>query len=359
VQLKELRIENLRNIESQTIEFAPGLNLIEGGNGAGKTSILEAAYVLSHGSSFRTHKPEFLSRRGGGDLSLFGRVAIGVSESRLGMLRRADRWIAKIDGDAAASLAALFSSCAVVCFEPGSHALISGAAEGRRGFVDWGMFHVEPEFTTWSKRFRRALRQRNALLKQQGGDDELAVWDDEMIGTAEPLTEARQKYLVRLAGQLSSLLAEFLPELGKASLHFKPGWDRSLSLREALAQAIVRDRLLGHTTRGPHRADWVLSFEHAPTHEQLSRGQEKLCAIACMLAQAHLYRDSRGDWPIVALDDFCSELDTPHQELSMRALIDSGAQILLTGTELPQSLTSRFPPARRFHVEQGKVQALL
>ena len=359
MEFRELRIQNLRNIEGLTIEVSSGLNLFEGGNGAGKTSILEAAYVLSHGTSFRTHKPEFLVRRGADELSLFGRVIRATTEHRLGMLRSADRWAAKLDGDSAASLSDLFSHCAVVCFEPGSHALISGPAEGRRAFVDWGMFHVEPEFAGWSRRFRRALRQRNALLKQQSGDDELTVWNEELASSAEPLTDARQRYVDRVSAELFALLNEFLPELGAPSLQFKPGWDRSLPLREALLHSTGRDRMLGHTTRGPHRADWILSFELAPTHQALSRGQEKLCAIACMLAQARVYRNSLGEWPVVVLDDFCSELDAPHQELSMRSLIDSGAQIFLTGTEFPSSLMSRFPPARWFHVEQGKVRALL
>jgi DNA replication and repair protein RecF len=165
--------------------------------------------------------------------------------------------------------------------------------------------------------------------------------------------------LSALGDELGSIYAVFLPELGESSLGFKPGWDRALPLRQALSESVFRDRTLGHTTRGPHRADWLLTFERAPVHEQLSRGQEKLCAIACMLAQATLYQKAIGEWPVVALDDFCSELDEAHQELCLRALVDSGAQILLTGTALPKSLTDRFPPARRFHVEQGKVQALL
>ncbi len=357
--LNELRVENLRNIERLNIEFAPGLNLIEGGNGAGKTSILEAAYLLSHGSSFRTHKPEFLIRRGSDELSLFGRVAGMGHERRLGMQRRAGRWTARLDGDAPLSVTEVLANCAVVCFEPGSHALISGPAEGRRGYLDWGMFHVEPEFVGWSRRYRRALRQRNALLKQQGGDDELQVWDEELVAAAEPLTDARQRYVSSMANTLVALLHTFLPELGAASVAFRAGWDRSMSLRQALSETANRDRLLGHTTRGPHRADWVVSFERAPVHEQLSRGQEKLCAIACMLAQATLYESAKGEWPIVALDDFCSELDTPHQGLCMSALVESRAQILLTGTEFPPALTGRFPPSRWFHVEQAEVRALL
>ncbi len=358
MQLRELRAENLRNLESLCVEFAPGLNVIEGGNGAGKTSILEAAYILSHGSSFRTHKPEHLIR-GEASLALFARIDSHGVEHRIGIQRESGRWAARLDGGGASTLLDLFALCAVVCFEPGSHALISGSADGRRRYLDWGLFHVEPEFADWSRRYRRALRQRNALLKQAGDENALEVWNQELAAAAEPLTDARQCYLNALGKELDAILAVFLPELGTPSLNFKPGWDRTLPLRQALSEAAFRDQTLGHTTRGPHRADWTLSFERAPVHEQLSRGQEKLCAIACMLAQATQYQKATGEWPIVALDDFCSELDDPHQELCLRTLVGSGAQILLTGTALPKSLTGRFPPARRFHVEQGKVQALL
>ena len=359
MHLKELRIDNLRNIETLSIELAPGLNVFEGGNGAGKSSVLEAAYLLSHGTSFRTHKPELLIRRGSEELSLFARVAGGLGERRLGMQRSGGRWTARIDGETPPTLNELLACCAVVCFEPGSHELISGSAEGRRRYLDWGMFHVEPSYVDLSKHVRRALRQRNAALKQQAGDDELSVWDEELAGAAEPLTDLREHHVRRLADQIRALSGRFLPELGEVSVTFRPGWDRSRPLAQALAEASARDRFRGYTSRGPHRADWLLSFENAPVREQLSRGQEKLCAIACMLAQANIYRQAREEWPIVALDDFCSELDTPHQVQCMSALIDSGAQILLTGTDIPAMLQDRFPASRRFHVEQGKVRALL
>ncbi|MEP6938793.1 MAG: DNA replication/repair protein RecF [Rudaea sp.] len=359
MQLRELRIENLRNITDMTVEFAAGLNVIEGANGAGKTSIVEAAHLLSHGSSFRAHKADLLLRRGAEALSLFGVVSSAGNEHRLGLLRRAGRWQARLDGAASTALSELFATCAVVCFDPGSHSLISGGAEGRRGYLDWGLFHVEPGFGDWSRRYRRALRQRNAVLKKQGSADELAAWAAEMASVAEPITRAREKYIDDLTAALGPLFARLLPELGEPGLRFRPGWTRSEALDRVLAQGEPRDRLLGHCTRGPHRADWTLSFEAAPIHEQLSRGQEKLCAIACLLGQAQLYRRARGEWPIIALDDFCSELDTPHQEECLAALADSGAQILMTGTEFPTALLARFPPSRRFHVEQAKLRALL
>jgi len=359
MHLTELRVQHLRNIEEEQFELADGLNLFVGPNGAGKTSILEAAYLLSHGASFRTHQIEHLQQRGTSQLALFARVQTRTLTRRLGLLRQGARWLAKLDGDASGRLADLFAACAVVCFEPGSHALISGGAEGRRSFLDWGVFHVEQDFASRMRRYRRALKQRNALLKQEASDDELAVWDEELSLSAEPLASAREAYIERFYRELIPLLEGYLPELGQANLRFRPGWDRSKHLRDALAEVRLRDRAIGHTTRGLHRADWVLSFANAPSHEQLSRGQEKLCAIACMLAQVTLYRLVLQENPIIAFDDLCSELDGGHQAAALAALMESGAQILLTGTEIPPVLLERFPPQRRFHVEQGRVREVI
>jgi DNA replication and repair protein RecF len=118
------------------------------------------------------------------------------------------------------------------------------------------------------------------------------------------------------------------------------------------------DRLRAHTTRGPHRADWWIRFASAPRREQLSRGQEKLCAIACMLAQAELYRADHAEWPIVVLDDLPSELDQAHQDQVLMSLRPAN-QILLSSTEIPISLDRSGTRFSRFHVEQGALTSLL
>lgn len=359
MRLTELRIQNLRNIAEERLELAAGLNLFIGPNGAGKTSVLEAAYLLSRGSSFRTHQAEHLQRRGSDSLALYAQVQTSSMTHRLGLLRQGGRWTAKRDGETSAKLTDLFAACPVVCFEPGSHALISGAAEGRRSFLDWGVFHVEQNFAPRMRRYRRALKQRNALLKQEAGDDELSIWDEELSQAAEPLAAARETYIAEFERVLIPLLEGYLPGLGRPSLRFRPGWNRGASLAQALAEVRQRDRALGHTTRGLHRTDWGLSFAEAPSHEQLSRGQEKLCAIACSLAQVSIYRSARGENPIIAFDDLCSELDAEHQIAALAALIESGAQILLTGTEISPALLARFPAQGMFHVEQGRVREVL
>jgi len=331
-----------------------GWSAFVGANGAGKTTILEAVFLLSHGRSFRGGARDALSRIGSPGFSVFGRVERpdGV-ERRLGLARNAGRLEARIDGEPA-GLAALVEASAVVCFEPGSHELINGVAEERRRFIDWGVFHVEHDFLRCWRRYQRALRQRNALLRDLETFDLLLPWEQEMAESGERLSALRVDYVARLRPLLAEVLNDFLPELGSPTLVFDSGWRDGTSLAEALFEARSRDRERGHTSRGPHRADWSIGFECAPRREHLSRGQQKLCALALVLAQAGLHAADCGDWPVLCFDDLASELDLPHQERVLEVARASGAQVLLTGTALPQPLSAHVDGLSVFHVERGQ-----
>ena len=359
MRLTGLRIDRLRCVDGFDLEMPEGWTAFVGPNGAGKTSILEAVYLLSHGRSFRGGARDALSALGSGGFSVFGRFAHEDGrERRLGLARQGNRLEARVDGEAA-SLGSLVEASAVVCFEPGSHELIHGAAEGRRRLVDWGVFHVEHAFLGQWRRYQRALRQRNAALRDLASTDVLEPWEVEMADAGEQLSRHRAAYLGRLRPVLSSTFDEFVAELGPSTLAFERGWRDEVSLSEALAEARVRDRDRGHTTRGPHRADWSIGFERAPRREHLSRGQEKLCALAFMLAQARVDAAVHGEWPVLCLDDFASELDVVHQRRVLDVARASGAQVLLTGTELPSTLSVGSPGLTVFHVEQGQLRALL
>jgi len=359
VKLIELRLENWRNIAETRISAGPGINVLEGPNGAGKTSVLEAIYLLSHGRSFRTQRGEFLVRQGTSQAVVFGQVESSRGVVHLGMMQGDGRWSARVDGQPATTVTAAIGNCAVVCFEPGSHALIAGPSDERRRYLDWGVFHVEPDFPAIARRFRRALTQRNALLRNGATTAELSAWDAELAPAALALNAARLRYFGRLTPVLLERLRALLPDLGEPFFQYLPGWNAERDLGLALSDSHGTDRQRGHTTRGPHRADWKLSFELAPRREQLSRGQEKLCAIGCMLAQAQLYHADHGEWPVVLLDDLPSELDLAHQRVVVEALTREEAQVFLSSTEVPACLLDVAAPYRSFHVEQGRVSALL
>lgn len=359
MEIAELRLANVRNIAQTELELVDGVNEFVGPNGAGKTSVLEAVFMLSHGRSFRAVKRESLIRFGGESLEVFARIRCGDKERRLGLSRRKGDWEARVDGAAVESLAELLREVAVVCFEPGSHALISGAAEERRHFVDWALFHVEHDYVDTARRFRRALKQRNALLRSGSAGSSLDAWDAELVRSGEAWDRWRSDYLERLMPVLLDLAELLLPELGKPELKYQRGWTAELSLERALLERRGRDVERGHTGSGPHRADWRLTFELAPEREHLSRGQEKLSALVCLLAQAQLFRQEMGDWPVLCLDDLASELDLEHQQRVLRWLHDCQAQVWITGTAALPALTHLPRPHLMFHVEQGQVGRLL
>lgn len=358
MRFERLRVQGLRCLSEISVELAPGINVFEGPNGAGKTSMLEAAFLLSHARSFRSGAREALLQRGASGLSVFAEIRHDDGRSsRVGLGREGARWEAKIDG-AAAALGELVEECAVVCFEPGSHALIAGAAEERRRYLDWGVFHVEHSFLACWRRYQRALKQRNSLLRSATVLDELYVpWEIELAQTAQTIDAWRQSYLDNLTPILAASARKLLPELGEVELRYRRGWPDGSRLDDSLREQRPRDRARGHTTLGAHRADWSIAFTYAPLREHLSRGQEKLTALASLLAQATLYANQRGEWPVVCLDDLASELDQDHQRAVVAELEAAGAQVLLTGTEMQAALQA--VPHRLFHVEQGNVAPLL
>lgn len=361
MHVTRLEIRQLRRFVEVSLAPGPGLNLITGDNGAGKTSVLEALHLMAYGRSFRGRVRDGLVRAGETALEVFVEwQETGRGGARRAGLRHAGQgWTGRLDGVAVAQLGDLCAALAVVSFEPGSHALVTGSGDSRRRYLDWGLFHVEPGFLTLWRRYARALKQRNALLKRRAGEAQLDAWDRELSDAGEPLSRGRQRYLEALQPHFAALTAEWVPMIGATTLEYLPGWRRDdMPLADALLLARERDLATGFTSVGPHRADWRIGFGNLAGRESLSRGQAKLSALSALMAQAQHYAESRGEWPIIALDDLASELDRSHQGRVLDWLRRSGAQVFVTATEVPTTLLS-LNGMRRFHVEHGEVRALL
>lgn len=358
MRLKQLDVANLRCVTEASLGLGPGINLITGDNGAGKTSAIEALHLLSHGRSFRGRVRDGLIQHGQPGLRVLAQwLDNHACTHRAGLEHDGRQWQARVDGDAVKSLAELASHIATVCFEPGSHALLSGAAENRRRFVDWALFHVEPEFLDCWRRYARALRQRNSLLKSARDLASLDSWENELQHSGNQISTMRSAYLSRWQPLLLELASQFLPELAAAEVSFMRGWRQEDTLADALRLSRERDQIQGFTSVGPHRADWRLRFGKLAAKEGLSRGQTKLAALACVLAQARQFALNRGYWPLVCLDDLASELDRGHQQRVLEQLVVSKAQVIITATEHIPALAGL--SVTRFHVEQGAFTALL
>lgn len=353
MHIKSLRIENFRNLKNVSIQPHPRLNFYYGDNGAGKTSLLEALVVVSRGKSFKTAHIEEL---GGTDPAPF-RVILesrfAGQDHRMGLERNGKNWKARLDGQDVPMLSALTRQLPMVLMEPNSHLLISGPPEGRRRFLDWGVFHVEPLFLDCWRRYARVLKQRNAALRAK----QVPVLDslDHLAATlGEQLNTYRLAYFCRLAAAFSRQDdVEDAPELKDVVLDFQPGW-KGGSLLETLVRTRSRDLEMGATGEGPHRGDVLFSKHQKEVRSLFSRGEQKSLVASLLLKQAELLAE-QGEPPLVLLDDLASEFDQQHfASVLLRALACAG-QVWVTGTSAPGSARE----CKVFHVKHGSVQELL
>ena len=374
MRVTRLDIRNLRGFSEVQLFPAPALNFFSGDNGAGKTSVLEALHLMAYGRSFRGRVRDGLVRDGEAALEVFVEwnearsrpsdlagvpvPQVTPSERKAGLRHSGQDWSGRLDGENVAQLGELCAALAVITFEPGSHALITGTAEVRRRFLDWGLFHVERDFFATWRRYSRALKQRNALLKTRAPQSQLDAWDAELVQAGEPLSRYRQVYLDALQPGFAELLRELTPALGESRLDYLPGWRRDeMPFADALLLARDRDMQAGFTSVGPHRADWRIHFGSIPGRDALSRGQAKLTALSALLAQADHFAASTGQQPIIAFDDLASELDRGHQQRVLAKLVESGAQVFITGTEIPAVLSQSGADFAVFHVEHSVISA--
>jgi DNA replication and repair protein RecF len=413
LSLIDLTVDDLRCIEHAELHLHPGHNLIWGGNGSGKTSLLEAIFLLGRGRSFRTRNSERLIRHGRDRLVVFGRtgttapnglraaVAGSVDEGAavegvpkgdaallgfpgastsddadpdaarrisvsagpatlrqvqtqvhaLGVqVSRTDGTTARISGTTARSLTELTQAFPVQIIDPGVHKLVEEGAHRRRRWMDWAVFHVEHQFGDWWLRYTRILKQRNAALRTQPG--QVTAWDTELARVGELIAESRRRFVENLLPfwrESVLALSGLEPEL-----HYFKGWAQDVSLSEALLASKARDESKRLTHPGPHRADVIIRMSGRPAREVLSRGQQKLVAVAMTLAQLNLLQQATETTPTLLLDDPAAELDGEHLRRFIEQVMRLRSQLVLTSLHSESQLFGT--PNRVFHVEQGRVQ---
>lgn len=351
MSLLEIAVTDLRCIEQAELLIPPGLALLWGDNGSGKTSLLEAMFILGRGRSFRTRNNERLIRRGTDRLRVIGRVADATGSARvLGFEASRTGTIARIAGRSTESLAELSQAFPVQVIEPGVHRLVEEGGYRRRRWMDWAVFHVEPQFIDTWVRYTRALRQRNAALKIQGG--EAGAWDTELARLGEVIAESRRVFVDRLQPYWQDAVAA-LSGL-EVDLHYMRGWSLEQTLLEALAVSRSRDEGRHLTHSGPHRADVAVRLHGRPAREVLSRGQQKLVAVAMTLAQLRLLQDLTQTTPTLLLDDPAAELDGERLQRFIAEVLKLKCQLVVTALHGESRLFGA--PERTYRVVQGRVQ---
>lgn len=358
MKLSKITLNNFRNIEYASLVLSSGINVFFGENGAGKSSILEAIHHLSTGNSFKTRHFKKVIKHGASNFSVRGELS---SQHSLAIQKQNDKSIiVKINNDNVNSSSALARHLPLqIIFEDLFNIIDCGPSE-RRKFLDWGVFHVEPSYYTILSKYKKAVMQRNTLLKKQIPDlSALESWDKLMINNGIELHALREKYMVQLIPQFISVLKALSPSLA-INISYQHGWGQSLAelnastLEKELLNARKRDIELGYSTKGAHRADLRFYSESHLAKEFLSRGQQKVALIALKLAQGMLLSNNC----VYLIDDLSSELDAKTLERIGDFLKESKAQVIMTSLDGPNPILKGYTD-RWFHVEKGRVEEVL
>lgn len=352
--LCRMQVTDFRCLYQGALELDPKLTLISGANASGKTSLLEAMYLLGRGRSFRTRKLGLLIRAGADRLIVFGEAESGGRRVALGVEASVEGVRARMGGERVESLAALALTLPVQIIDPEVHRLIEEGPGYRRRFLDWGVFHVEPCFVRDWQQYQHVLRQRNAALRGGQPRELVSAWDADLVRYAEALTAARMRY-VELLAPIAAQVAGRLLGMG-LSLGYRAGWLREMEFAQALQRSWRRDHDAGSTQVGPQRGELTIQLEGVPARDRVSRGQQKLLAAALLLAQIKLFRPEAPAQPLLLLDDPAAELDERHLSMLIQEVRGEALQLVVTTLARKAGpLVSLGQPGRHYRLESGSV----
>lgn len=349
--LSKLTAKNLRCHEAVTLENLSSLNLLLGSNGQGKTTLLEAAYLLARCRSFRTASPREMVKWETHGFRVEGDFA-QEEFSHLALSWAAGKKTFEIDGITNATLSEFWGKCAAVIFQNRDLELVQDTSLTRRQWVDGLIASADPNYLPLLQRFTRFLSERKALLRQP--TPERAMWDaltEPFIEISQQVTEMRECFSTILHPLVQSCLATLTPQHEEVELVYDPAFSQ-----EKLPdwdEWFEREVRLGTTVIGPHKDDWVILLDGKPIRSYGSEGQQRSVALALRFAELLLLCKRRAHPPLVLIDDVFHELDETRIK-AFWSLIPANTQIILATTRTDFPLPAASPAA--WQVERNSLR---
>jgi DNA replication and repair protein RecF len=368
MRLTQLSVRDFRNLAAVDLAPSPRATILLGENGQGKTNLLEAIYLLA------TLKPLRAARLA--ELVRFGqeKALVAGDFDGPGGIRRAAVEVQAggrtpfLDGKPQDTLDAYFEGLAAVCFAPDDLLLVKAGPEGRRRFLDRAAFNRWPAVLGEARDYVRALRARNAALRNAPPDVE-ASFREPLIRAGARLLVRRRALVDELAPRAAAAFAEISgPGAPAALLAYRPaagvkaeGDETALAdrLAAALADRLERDREKGYTSAGPHMDDLVLALDGRGAKLYGSQGQQRALVLALKIAEIENLRASLGRPPLLLLDDVSSELDPAKNRYLLAYLAALPAQVFLTSTDRRLLEPAAGPGSAFYRVVSGAVEPLV
>lgn len=341
MEVREITLENYRNIERATLSFTPGVNLLLGSNAQGKTNVLEGIYTFARGKSFRAAAEGDCIRFGQDGFSLSLRYAASDREGEL-CYRLWGRERRRTKNGSPCRLSEMMQSFHAVLFHPGHLQLVRGGPADRRDFLNIGIGQCNPLYIEEYAVYNRVLENRNRLLRALGRGEisdrgELEVWSASLARSAATLVRMRRAYLRRLGKYAAAVMEELSGGREHLTIDYlcsipecEDGEAERMYL-SLLTEKVEREIAAGFTLYGVHRDDLELKINGIPARGFASQGQQRSVVLALKMAEGEVTAELCGEYPVLLFDDVMSELDEERRAFVLRRATDR--QMIITACE--------------------------
>ena len=360
--INSVKIKNFRNIAELSFTADNGVNVIYGENAQGKTNILESIWLFTGCKSFRGAKDNELIKFGEDFAKINLDFSDNIREKKSEIIIADKKKNASLNGVSLRSTAELIGSFYAVIFSPVHLSLIKDGPAARRKFLDTALCQLKPSYAEHLAGYKRALIQRNALLKDLHLNSELYdmldTWDDQLARYSACVIKERLQYIDLLSDYSKSIYSGISENKENFSVFYSKNINKELSIKdiylneiEILKNSRKEDIFSKTTTVGPHRDDLEILINNVSARSYGSQGQQRSCALALKLGESEIIKKVTGETPVALLDDVMSELDEKRQDYVLNHINDR--QVFLTCCDPSQVL--RLCGGKSFLIKGGEI----
>ncbi len=351
--IKNIKLRNFRNYEKLNIDLGKNVNIFFGENAQGKTNIIESIFLCSIGKSFRTNKDKEMIKLEKENLDVeieyeksdrSGTIEIDVSNKKNIL----------INGIKIKKLSELLGKINVVLFTPDDIEMIKGSPEKRRKFLDIMISQLRPNYMHTLSIYQKTLKERNCYLKEikeQGKDENLLeIWDEKLAESAEKIVFYRKEFMEKIKGKIEKIHKEITGQKEDIKIEYFSQCEDRENYLKILKQRRKLDIIKGFTTKGIHRDDFFIFINGKQIDIYGSQGQQRTAILSLKLSELQVIYEEIGEYPILLLDDFMSELDKSRRESLISHIKET--QVIITCTDKLVLENLNF---LEYNVQEGKI----
>ncbi|HJJ11984.1 MAG TPA: DNA replication/repair protein RecF [Clostridiaceae bacterium] len=333
MNITKIKLENFRNYTNQEISFNKGINVIYGDNAQGKTNILEAIFLCSMGKSFRTNKDKELIKLS----EDFAKINIEYEKSdRKGKIEYiiSNKKIISINGVKIKKLSELLGNINSIIFSPDDMGILKDGPQKRRKFLNMLISQLRPRYLFNLNDYNKTLEQRNNYLRQIKYENKpknmIDIWNEKLANHAQIIYEYRREFVDKILKKIVDIHKNITNNSEEIKINYISDFKNKEEYIRKLNEKLNKDIERGYTSTGIHKDDFEVYINGKNINLYGSQGQFRTAILSLKLSELYVIYDEIGEYPILLLDDFMSELDEKRRKKFVENITD--AQVILTGT---------------------------